>query len=616
MKLSSALVTALAIFSPAIAAANNPPNEPLFEDPINGETNEWLCTALRWGATDPDGDDLRYDVYFGPNSPPPLVATNHNSDVYILPGLEQATTYRWRIVARDQHGAETSSPEWFFTTRPTTFPPTVPGFPRPPDNSTNQLVTDPLRWISNDQDGGCDLTFDVYFGTSPTPPFVATVVDERTYDPGTLNFLTTYYWQIVAYNHLGLQSVGPVWSFTTKANSAPNAPSQPNPLNGAAASTTPQLAWSTSDIDGQTLTYFVYFGENFPPPLVASNLTEATFAPGTLQSGVTYHWQVVAHDGALFSSSLPWSFTARIPGDVVADDTLAVDDAACAMQVYFVNADCGGSGAYITADANCDGNVTPADARCIHREAIGLGCDICQDAVAPAAPVKPSISATVSLSSWLIEGNTLVVRLSAQGVADFDAFGLYTWSIPNVPLLDALPRGASQAFDVWDRRVVSSQYTYVGGYKLESQTIGPDPEFIELRYDISGGMPNSIGIDGFVDALAGASLVYLDLDTMVDAGPIPTTLALRQNFPNPFNPQTTIAYDLPATSSEARVRLRIVDVAGRVVRTLVDEDQPGGTYRAHWEGKNDRGEAVSSGVYFYVLDARGSRQTRKLVLLK
>jgi hypothetical protein len=93
-------------------------------------------------------------------------------------------------------------------------------------------------------------------------------------------------------------------------------------------------------------------------------------------------------------------------------------------------------------------------------------------------------------------------------------------------------------------------------------------------------------------------------------------LALHQNHPNPFNPQTTISYDLPASSKPERVRLWIIDISGRVVRTLVDEEQAGGSYQIEWQGRDDRGEAVSSGVYFYVLDVAGERRTRKLVLLK
>jgi hypothetical protein len=91
-------------------------------------------------------------------------------------------------------------------------------------------------------------------------------------------------------------------------------------------------------------------------------------------------------------------------------------------------------------------------------------------------------------------------------------------------------------------------------------------------------------------------------------------LALYQNHPNPFNPQTTIRYDLPPGAT--RVRLWILDVAGHVVRTLVDEPQAGGSRSVVWNGTDDRGGGVSSGVYFYVLDAGGIRQTRKLVLLK
>jgi flagellar hook assembly protein FlgD len=64
------------------------------------------------------------------------------------------------------------------------------------------------------------------------------------------------------------------------------------------------------------------------------------------------------------------------------------------------------------------------------------------------------------------------------------------------------------------------------------------------------------------------------------------------------------------------VRLSILDVGGRVVRTLVNEEQRGGSYRVVWEGRDDRGDAVSSGVYIALLDVSGERRTRKMVLLK
>jgi choice-of-anchor B domain-containing protein len=88
---------------------------------------------------------------------------------------------------------------------------------------------------------------------------------------------------------------------------------------------------------------------------------------------------------------------------------------------------------------------------------------------------------------------------------------------------------------------------------------------------------------------------------------------LRQNHPNPFNPSTTITFDL---ASRARARLAIYDIKGALVRTLIDDTLPSGSHRTTWDGTNDRGGRVSSGVYFYKLQAGGETATRRMVLLK
>jgi flagellar hook assembly protein FlgD len=93
-------------------------------------------------------------------------------------------------------------------------------------------------------------------------------------------------------------------------------------------------------------------------------------------------------------------------------------------------------------------------------------------------------------------------------------------------------------------------------------------------------------------------------------------MTLGQNHPNPFNPQTSIPYTLPGGSQTSHVRLFILDVSGGIVRRLVNESQAGGSHTALWNGDDDRGTPVSSGVYFYVLDVEGRRLTKKLVLLK
>ena len=95
----------------------------------------------------------------------------------------------------------------------------------------------------------------------------------------------------------------------------------------------------------------------------------------------------------------------------------------------------------------------------------------------------------------------------------------------------------------------------------------------------------------------------------------PREFALHQNFPNPFNPDTTIKYDL---AESADVTLQIYNVLGQVVRTLVaSEAQNAGRYQIRWNGMDDRGVPVSSGIYFYQIAADGKfSDVRKLMLLK
>ena len=99
-----------------------------------------------------------------------------------------------------------------------------------------------------------------------------------------------------------------------------------------------------------------------------------------------------------------------------------------------------------------------------------------------------------------------------------------------------------------------------------------------------------------------------------DAQGVPTQAALYQSTPNPFNPTTTIRYDVPAGG--ANVDLAIYDVAGRLVKRLAAGFQQPGTKTAVWDGRNDSGQQVATGVYFYRLRAGAFVSARKMVLLK
>ena len=102
-------------------------------------------------------------------------------------------------------------------------------------------------------------------------------------------------------------------------------------------------------------------------------------------------------------------------------------------------------------------------------------------------------------------------------------------------------------------------------------------------------------------------------NTVHEIMPVPTEFALHNNYPNPFNPTTTINYDLPQDGS---VRLIIYDVMGREVTRLVNGFTPAGYHSVRWDARNKMGENVSAGVYFYHLQSGNFVKTQKMVLLK
>jgi len=98
---------------------------------------------------------------------------------------------------------------------------------------------------------------------------------------------------------------------------------------------------------------------------------------------------------------------------------------------------------------------------------------------------------------------------------------------------------------------------------------------------------------------------------------IPESFAIYQNYPNPFNPITTIKYQVP---TDADVFIRIYDLQGRLVTKLINDHHNPGYYLTRWNGRNEGGQIVSSGLYFYQFHARyGNKsymKTRKMMILK
>jgi hypothetical protein len=152
-------------------------------------------------------------------------------------------------------------------------------------------------------------------------------------------------------------------------------------------------------------------------------------------------------------------------------------------------------------------------------------------------------------------------------------------------------------------------------YVLRSAVFGSAGELSSSEsYELIGtlGQPHPVGLHSgtLYDLYAG---FWNWSGTTTDVEEIPPAFSLRQNYPNPFNPVTTIEYSIPGKSI---VDLSIYDVAGRKVRTLVSDEQLPGSYSLVWDGRNDGGRQVATGVYFYRLTAGRSTNVKKMVILR
>jgi flagellar hook assembly protein FlgD len=94
---------------------------------------------------------------------------------------------------------------------------------------------------------------------------------------------------------------------------------------------------------------------------------------------------------------------------------------------------------------------------------------------------------------------------------------------------------------------------------------------------------------------------------------VPEEFSLAQNYPNPFNSSTVIRFDLP---SSGMVQLVLYNLAGQQIATLAQGARQAGTHTLHWDGRDDDGRDLASGLYLYRLQAGGQMQMRKLVLIR
>jgi hypothetical protein len=153
---------------------------------------------------------------------------------------------------------------------------------------------------------------------------------------------------------------------------------------------------------------------------------------------------------------------------------------------------------------------------------------------------------------------------------------------------------------------ISSSQLNPGGFNVNTMWFGFS--YMYVRDDVVG-----VPADRFEIAQDVFDWMQNITNTNITPAETPKSTKLAQNFPNPFNPSTTIKFDL---KEKGFVSLKVYNVAGQLVRTLVSGEKDANTYTVTWDGKNDRGGAVASGIYFYKMETKDFSQTKKMVMLR
>ncbi len=154
----------------------------------------------------------------------------------------------------------------------------------------------------------------------------------------------------------------------------------------------------------------------------------------------------------------------------------------------------------------------------------------------------------------------------------------------------------------------------LGAVKVDGHGVSGDGKLVELIFKTNGAALSGdfrvsegvlIGLDGAIDRLT-----YVDFERLSS---LPGEYKLDQNVPNPFNPSTVIGYRIPEAGP---VRLAIYNLLGQEVRVLVDLYMEAGSFAATWDGKDEMGRQVSSGIYLYRIQAGDFLASRRMMFLK
>jgi hypothetical protein len=581
------------------------PSAPTLASPLDGSTGISTSPTLSWNASN---KAMSYELQLSTSS---TFSTTLVDQVGIMGtsfsmgGLANNIRYYWRVRSANNGGVSDWSSVWSFRT--VVAPPASPVLAQPSDGAANQSTTLTLRW--NQASGAATYRLQV----STSADFSTTVLDDSTLtmtlrQVGPLANNTTYYWRVNAKNAGGTGAWSSQWSFTTII-APPSAPIPVSPSHGSTGiSTNPTLTWSgssgTTSYRLQITTDSTFATIVFEIPTITTTSRQV----GVLANGTTYYWRVNAKNAAGTSAwSNVWSFTTVVAAPlrpILAFPSNGATDQSTTIQLSWNSAT--GAETYhlqVAKDFSFATKVFDDSSITTTSKQVGPLEHITTHFWRLKAKNSGGTSGWSSVWSFTtivqLPSQVLLISPAHAAVIGTDsvqfswqrsepAVSRYWFEISTDSLMTNAVVDSTLAETTTRRRALIHNQTY--WWRVRANNVAGWGPFSEQRR------------------------LHVDIATSIDtADEIPRAFSLSQNFPNPFNPTTTIKYQL---SNDSEVSLSIYNLFGQLVATLVNEKQAAGYYSARWNGTDQYGLPVASGVYLYKLKTREFAQTRKMVLTR
>ncbi|MBN1153337.1 S8 family serine peptidase [candidate division KSB1 bacterium] len=324
-----------------------------------------------------------------------------------------------------------------------------------------------------------------------------------------------------------------------------------------------------------------------------------------------------------------YTFNACQLGDVNGDYTITPQDALCAFSIYLNGGtipldfeECNNPCALTASDVTCNqGGITPQDALCILRAYLNhenppMTC--CNDRTSiekNLADVRLSIPDVTAEPGQLIN-----VPIMGSNFNSVKAFG-FDLGYPNEKMSfhSFRPGKLTESWELIDVAENIPGVLTIGGLHIDQVDSIQMGTLIELTFLIkkTSSQPTELWFFNLRDDIQSAQISNgrIIQSNYQNTGEldIPIEYKLAQNYPNPFNPETDIQYDIP---KQTFITMAIYNAMGQKIITLVSEEKRAGSHHVVWNGNDESGKPVPSGIYFYRLNTMDFNQTNKMLLIR